>query len=64
MKNSENELYTIKEAAQAMGYSVSHIRELARTGAIRSIQPNRGKRFITKDALDDFLNGETARQKN
>mgnify|MGYP000898967289 CR=1 FL=1 len=57
MKTTKNELYSIKEAAEAAGYSVTHIRELARRGKIRSIKPNGGKRFITKDALNDFLNG-------
>ena len=50
----EQLLYRPKEAAQALGIGRATLYDLMRSGRLRSLKDG-GKRFITLDALRDYV---------
>ena len=60
----ENELMTIKRAAEYTGYygwctsySTAHLRVLVKRGKIKAIKPNGKKFLIRKEDMGAFLQG-------
>lgn len=43
--------YTIREAAEAIGYSESYVRKLIKQGGIASVSTNGKKKLIPEEAL-------------
>ena len=54
----EKKLFSTRDVADIIGYSTEHVRELIRQGKLRSVKPNGGKMFITRSALNEFMNGK------
>lgn len=52
-------LYKLKEVASMIGLSYSTIDRAVKSGKLKAIRPNgaTGDRYVTEQAVDDFLHG-------